>query len=378
MIRTRSLLRLAPLVAAVVPFATMFGTACGGSDVLFDDGGSADSMAPDGETADGASQDGTVADAGSDVTTPTDATTGSEDASDAAKLDGTVADGDLADGSDGATHDGAIEDGAVHDGAVHDAGSDAEDAGDANVADAQGDASVEPGILGSSAQFAVFSGATVVNATATATTITGDLGTYPSTTAIGLTPPVVVGAEHLGDLVAKAAATDIQIAYNRLIPGNLPCGTVMTGLDLGGKTLVPGVYCFSSTAGLTGTLTLDAQNNAGATWVFQIGSALTTASGSSVVVINGTAGQVCNAYWQVTSAATLGTHSVFGGNILALAAVTITTGTTVLGRTFGVTAEVSTDTNILSIATCAAVVPIADAGLPDAADAGDSGDAGED
>ena len=126
-----------------------------------------------------------------------------------------------------------------------------------------------------------------------------------------------------------------------------------TSFDLGGRTLVPGVYCFASTAGLTGTLTLDAQNDPNARWVFQIGSSLTTASASKVVIINGAPGQACNAFWQVTSSATLGTNSVFGGNILAKASVTVTTFTSILGRAFGLTGEVSTDSNVISIALCA-------------------------
>ena len=298
--------------------------------------------------------------------------------------DGALADGrgDAADARDAAaadaesTEDAKAEQDATDASTPRDASDaatppDAGDASDASVADA----STGPGILGSAALFAVFSGATVTNATGTLTTITGDLGTYPSNTAIGPTPPVVLGAEHLGDTVAQIAAGDLQAAYDALIPGNLPCGTQLTGLDLGGRTLVPGVYCFSSTAGMTGTLTLDAQNNPDARWVFQVGSALTTASGSQVVVINGTAGQVCNAFWQISSSATLGTNSVFGGNILAQAAVTVTTGTTILGRTFGMTAKVSTDTNVISIAACAASVPPIDAGLPDA-DIVDAADAG--
>jgi hypothetical protein len=71
-----------------------------------------------------------------------------------------------------------------------------------------------------------------------------------------------------------------------------------------------------------------------------------------VVVINGTSAQVCNAFWQITSAATIGTHSTFGGTILAQTAITVTTGTSIVGRTFALTAKVSTDTNVISIASC--------------------------
>jgi hypothetical protein len=348
MVRTRKFSRSATCLVAVAPFVAMLAAAaCGGSDVIPEDDVGADatpdgSTRLDGATRDGANQDARVQDAG--------------------------ADGTLVDGGTDATF--AIDASDASDAA------DAKDATDAADAKDAADASRGLDILGSAALFAVFSGATVTNATGTLTTITGDLGTYPSNTAIGPTPPVVIGAQHLGDTVAQIAAGDLQAAYDRLIPGNLPCGTQLTGLDLGGMTLVPGVYCFSSTAGMTGTLTLDAQNNPAATWVFQVGSALTTASGSKVIVINGTAGQVCNAFWQISSSATLGTNSVFGGNILAQAAVTVTTGTSIVGRTFGMTAQVSTDTNVISIAACApSAMPILDAGSLDAAIA-DAADAG--
>ena len=96
------------------------------------------------------------------------------------------------------------------------------------------------------------------------------------------------------------------------------------GSRSGRKTLTAGVYCFSSSAQLTGTLTLNAQGNANAVFIFKMGSTLTTASGSSVVLING--GSPCNVFWQVGSSATLGTTTSFAGNILALASITVTTG----------------------------------------------------
>ena len=107
-------------------------------------------------------------------------------------------------------------------------------------------------------------------------------------------------------------------AYNDL--AGQACDTNLTGQDLGGKTLTPGVYCFNTSAQLTGDLVLDAQGNPAAVWIFQMGSTLTTASNASVVVING--GSSCNVFWQVGSSATLGTGTAFKGNILALASIT--------------------------------------------------------
>jgi len=196
--------------------------------------------------------------------------------------------------------------------------------------------------------------ASVALAFGTLTTVTGDLGTYPSTTAIGTTPPVVVGAFHLGDLVAQAAAGDFVTLYNGLTPASMPGCTSLTGTDLGGLTLAPGIYCFSTSAQLTGALVLDAGNNPNAEWFFQIGSTLTTgplgAAPASVTVING--GNPCNAFWQVGSSATLGTATRFSGNIVALASVTLVTGTTVAGRALAESGAVTMDTNTVSIAGC--------------------------
>ena len=118
----------------------------------------------------------------------------------------------------------------------------------------------------------------------------------------------------------------------------------LTGQNLGGLTLTPGVYSFSSSAQLTGTLTLDAQGDPNALFVFQIGSTLTTASNSSVVFING--GQGNNTFWQVGSSATLGTGTAFTGNILALASITLTTGANIrCGRALARNGAVTQDHN---------------------------------
>ena len=125
----------------------------------------------------------------------------------------------------------------------------------------------------------------------------------------------------------------------------------LTGLNLGGLTLTPGVYFFSSSAQLTGTLTLDAQGDPNALFVFQIGSTLTTASNSSVVFING--GQGNNTFWQVGSSATLGTDTAFTGNILALTSITLNTGANInCGRALARNGAVTLDTNIVSIGPC--------------------------
>ncbi len=155
--------------------------------------------------------------------------------------------------------------------------------------------------LGTTATFAVLGGSTVTNTGSTV--LTGDLGVWPGLAITGFPPGIVTGTTHAGDAVAQQAQSDLTTAYNNL--AGQACGTDLTGQDLGGMTLTPGVYCFSTSAQLTGTLTLNAQGNPSAVFVFQIGSTLTTASSSVVQVING--GSNCNVFWQVGSSATLGT-----------------------------------------------------------------------
>lgn len=208
--------------------------------------------------------------------------------------------------------------------------------------------------LGVAASFAVLGGSTVTNTGGTV--VNGDLGVWPGLAITGFPPGIVVppGTTHAGDAVAQQAQSDVTTAYNAL--AGQACNTDLTGQDLGGLTLTPGVYCFSSSAQLTGALVLDAQGNANAVWVFKIGSSLTTASNSSVVFING--GQSCNMFWQVGSSATLGTTTAFAGNILALQSITLNTGASLDGRALARNGAVTMDTNTVTPVACAAPTAI--------------------
>jgi hypothetical protein len=197
--------------------------------------------------------------------------------------------------------------------------------------------------LGPAGSFAVVGASTVTNTGPTI--VNGDLGLSPGTSVTGFPPGVVTGTIHIANANALAAQNAVTTAYNAL--AGQPCDVNLTGIDLGGLTLTPGAYCFSSSAQLTGTLTLNGLGNPGAVWVFQIGSTLTTASGSRVVFING--GQSCGAFWQVGSSATLGTATAFAGNVLALASITMTTGATNSGAVFARTGAVTLDTNVVSV-----------------------------
>ena len=196
--------------------------------------------------------------------------------------------------------------------------------------------------LGNATSFAVVGASTVTNTGPTI--VNGDLGVSPGTAVVGFPPGIVNGTIEAGTGAALAAQTSITAAYNQL--AGQACDIDLTGQNLGGLTLTPGAYCFSSSAQLTGTLTLDGLGNPGSVWVFQIGSTLTTASGSSVQFVNG--GQACGAFWQVGSSATLGTTTAFAGNILALASITLTTGATNSGAVFARNGAVTMDSNVLS------------------------------
>jgi uncharacterized repeat protein (TIGR01451 family) len=202
--------------------------------------------------------------------------------------------------------------------------------------------------MGKTQSFAVLGGSAVIN-TGSSVTI-GDVGVSPGTVISGFPPGLVTGGTtHQTDMVAGQAQIDNTAAYLNLA-GQTPVTKDLTGKDLGGMTLVPGVYSFSSSAQLTGALTLDAGGNSAAVWVFQIGSALTTASGSSVVLINGAA--PCNVFWQVGSSATLGSTTKFVGNVFALTSITLITSATVSGRLLAQNGAVTLDSNTVSIAAC--------------------------
>jgi type VI secretion system secreted protein VgrG len=177
------------------------------------------------------------------------------------------------------------------------------------------------------------------------TILTGDLGIYPGTSLPG--GITLTGTVHLTDTIAMDAQTDAAAAYATLAAMSVPIPTVLTGIDLGTVgVLSPGVYFFSSTAQLTGTLILDANHVSNALFVFQIGSTLNTAAGSAVEVINGGAGD--GVFWQVGTSATIGAGTAFAGNILASASITMYAGATICGRALALNAAVTMTDNTIS------------------------------
>jgi hypothetical protein len=203
--------------------------------------------------------------------------------------------------------------------------------------------------LGTAQSFAVLGATPNVNNTGP-TVVTGDLGVSPAAAVVGFPPGAVIGTIHAADATAASAQSSNTTAYGVL--AGEACNTSFgVPTDLAGMTLVPGVYCFASSASNTGLLQLDAQGNANAVWVFQIASTLITGSASTVTVING--GQACNVFWQVGSSATLGTTTTFVGNILALTSITMQTGASLSGRALAQTGTATLASNAVSVCSLA-------------------------
>jgi hypothetical protein len=172
--------------------------------------------------------------------------------------------------------------------------------------------------------------------------VNGNLGLSPGTAVTGFPPGVVIGTMNAGDAIAAQAQLSLTAAYDDAAGRTV--GAIPLAGNLGGMTLAPGLYKSTSSLEISsGDLTLDAQGNPSAVFIFQMGSTLTTTVGRRVILSGGA--QAANIIWQVGSSATLGTGSVFEGNILAMASITVTTGASVEGRLLARTGAVTLDTN---------------------------------
>ncbi|OYV06823.1 MAG: hypothetical protein CFE26_04215 [Verrucomicrobiales bacterium VVV1] len=216
--------------------------------------------------------------------------------------------------------------------------------------------------LGSASGFAVISSQGVTNSGAS--NVTGNIALSPLTTITGFsfsTPAgagVVTGTVHYNDLQAIQAQADALTAYNTIAGRSYLPGNNLTGMDLGGLTLTPGTYHFDTSVGLTGSLTLNTLSDPNAVFIFQIGSTLTAAVGSSVVVTGAGAGTDPNLFWQVGSSATFNTGSSFSGNVLALASVSFGTGSQLSnGRVIALNGAVTLLGNNISVPALAPAAP---------------------
>jgi hypothetical protein len=280
---------------------------------------------------------------GNDVVDPSDASM------DAAAFDRASDDG-VGDGPPGATDgDSSSEDASALDAEAQD-GAKARDGGGFDAADTGLEGGHAAALaLGAAASFALLASDTITNVGVT-TAITGDVGISPGTALVNLPPGQVTGTIYLDVPPATQAEFDLGVAYEDLAAR--PCQHTMSGSDLGGATLGPGVYCFGVAAAQSAAdLNLDGQGDPNAVWIFQIGSTLTIANNAVTNMIGG--GNACNVYWQVGSSATINTGARFKGSILASASVTMLTGASVSpGRVMAETAAITLDTNAISSAGC--------------------------
>ena len=199
-----------------------------------------------------------------------------------------------------------------------------------------------PVALRSAASFVVLAGSTVTSTGPTS--VTGDLGVSPGTAITGFPPGAIVGASYAGTPPAAQAIADLTTAYNDAA-GRTLCAVTVAG-NLGGQTLPPGLYKSTSSLEVSSsTLTLDAQGDDDAVFIFQMASTLTTTDGRQVILINGA--KSANVFWQVGTSATLGTTSSFQGTIMADQAVTLNTGASLNGRALARIAAADLDSNTI-------------------------------
>ena len=218
---------------------------------------------------------------------------------------------------------------------------------------ATGLAAQPPVDLGTTSTFAILAGTTITNVGSTVIngSAGGDIGVSTGSSITGFPPGTFSGTQHLNDAVAIQAQTDLVAAYDDAA-GRTPVTRIST--ELGGKTLKPGVYdSASGTFHITGTLTLDAEGDPNAVFVFKTVSTLITASGSRVNLLNGA--RYCRIFWKVGSSATLGTTSRFVGHIFALTSITVNTGATVQGQLLARNGAVTLDSNTITNGLCESV-----------------------
>ncbi len=202
-----------------------------------------------------------------------------------------------------------------------------------------------PVALGAASTYAILAFNTVTNVNNPGTIVTGDLGISPGAALVGFPPGEVTGMIHAGDPVAAAAKVALLAAYNDAA-GRL--GAAVLAADLSGLTFAPGLYKNSTSVMLSaGNLTLDAQGNSNAVFIFQMGSTLTTNAGTQVILAGGA--KATNIFWAVGTSATLGTNSSFKGTILVASAITMETGASIEGRLLAQGAAVALDTNAITV-----------------------------
>jgi Ice-binding-like len=191
--------------------------------------------------------------------------------------------------------------------------------------------------LGSSTSVVILAGSAITSTGAT--NVTGDMGLSPGTSVGGFPPGILTGTQHINDNIATQAKLDLTAAYNDAA-GRTATDIVTLSGNIGGLTLTAGLYKSTSSLAISsGDLTFDAKGNAGAVFIIQIASALTTTSDRKVILSGGAL--AANIFWQVGSSATFGTTSVFKGTVLAMESITFNTGATLDGKALARTGNVT-------------------------------------
>jgi hypothetical protein len=202
------------------------------------------------------------------------------------------------------------------------------------------EASEAPIALGSTSSFAVLGGSTVTSTGLT--TVIGDLGVSPGTSVTGFGPGMLMGTQHLNDSIAVQAKVDLDAAYDEATAR--AHDPILVAAELGGQTLLPGLYRSAATIDITsGDVTLDADGDSAAVFVFQMTTTLTIVAGNEVILINGA--KASNIYWQVGTSATLGANTVMAGTVMVDQSVTLNAAARVDGRVLARAGAVTMDTN---------------------------------
>lgn len=218
-----------------------------------------------------------------------------------------------------------------------------------------------PLTLGAFGGFGLLASSTITNVPGTNSQVTGDVGVYPGSSITGFETVRISGAFHLADYVAGYAQSSLSAAFFAGMA--ITSGTTIPA-ELGGLRLTPGVYTNSTSVEITGVLVLDGEGNPNASWLFQIGTTLTTAAGDSNVVLIGGA-QSSNITWLVGSSATIGVDTFFAGNIIAYASITVNSNASVCGRLGARTGAITLDNNSVVIyGVCHEALPASPANEP--------------
>lgn len=208
--------------------------------------------------------------------------------------------------------------------------------------------------LGTASSYSVLAHSTVTNTNVT--NLSGDLGLNPGTSVADTGSLIVGGATNIANAPALQAKNDLDAAYTEAAGRSY---LSLSGVELASQTITPGAWESGGVLANSGNLTLDAQNDPNAVFIFKSTATLVTGTGSTMTLINGA--DACNVFWVVPSSATLGTSSTFVGTIMAYADVAVLNSVTVQGRAMARTGQVTLDNDTFTSIPCSTSTPSATA-----------------